>query len=78
MTITLSDIEQFLVSGWTNTQQLDLSRLVDSGTTITVILSDGEFVVPDTMASGAVVIDSRQYTFTAAALMKIRAITRLE
>jgi len=78
MTIELNDIEKFLVAGWINTERLNLSRLIDAGTVVTVILSNGEFSVPDTMPGGAIVLDSRQHAFTDDALMKIRVVTRSE
>lgn len=73
--IPLSDIEAALAAGWLNVNVLDLSKKVDNGTTVTVILSDDTFTVPTTIGS-ANVLDSKQYTFTADALLKIRALTR--
>lgn len=74
--IPLTDIEQFMMSGWMNTTALDLSRLTDPGTTVTLILSDAPFVVPDPLPGGVNVIASAQKTFADQALVKVRATIR--
>lgn len=78
MTIPLSDIEQFLVSGWLNVDVLDLSRLIEAGRTVTIVISDGPFEIPDPLPGGANVIASKQHTFADQALIKMRALTRSE
>lgn len=78
MSISLSDIEQFLVSGWLNVQHLDLSRMIEAGQTVTIILSDGPFDVPDTLPGGAQTVGSKQHTFAGVALLKLRVLTRNE
>lgn len=75
MTIPLSDIEQFLVSGWTNSPDLDISRLIEDKT-VTIIVSDGPFVVPTSLPGGVTLIASKQHEFTGRALIKMRVITR--
>lgn len=76
MPIPLSDIEQVLASGWLNVTTVDLSRLVQAGTTVTIILSDGEFVVPDPLPGGVALVASKQHTFGSDALLKMRVLTR--
>ena len=76
MAIPLNDIEQFLVTGWFNTPALDLSRLIQPGQTVTVILSDSPFEVPDVLPGGANTIGSRQKSFNDLALVKVRVIER--
>ena len=74
--IPLSDIEQFLVSGWMNVDTLDVSRLIPAGQTVTIVISDAPFTVPDPLPGGANVIASKQYTIVGSALIKVRVITR--
>lgn len=74
--IPLSEIEAFLASGWRNIDTIDLTRLVDAGTTVTIILSDGPFTVPPILPGGANTLASKQHTFDAAALLKMRVLTR--
>jgi len=76
MAITLNDVEQFLVTGWFNTPALDISRLIQPGQTVTVILSDGPFQVPDVLPGGANTIGSKQRTFNSLALVKVRVLER--
>lgn len=76
MGIPLNDIEQFLAAGWENIQAVDLSRLVQPGQTVTVIISDGPFTVPDTLPGGAQTIASKQHTFQSLALVKMRVLRR--
>jgi len=76
MNIPLNDVEQLLVGGWINVQDIDLSRLVLAGQTVTVILSDGPFVVPETLPGGAVTLASKQHQFSNDALLKMRVLTR--
>lgn len=74
--IPLNDVEQFLVTGWTNVEVLDVSRLIAAGKTVTIILSDGSFTVPETLPGGAAVLASKQHTFGSQALLKLRVLTR--
>jgi hypothetical protein len=76
MDIPLSDIEQFLAQGWENISVVDLSRLVQSGQTVTIILSDGPFEVPQTLPGGAQTVASKQHTFQSLALVKMRVLRR--
>lgn len=75
MTIPLTDIELHLTRGWFNSTELDLSRLLNSGEVITIILSDGTFDVPATIG-GANVISSRQKECTDQAIVKVRLTQR--
>lgn len=75
MTIPLNDIEQYLVNGWINTLALDLSRVIESGQVVTIILSDDTFTVPAQIGS-ANIIGSRQKQFTSPALLKVRVLQR--
>jgi len=74
--VPLNNVEQFLATGWTNTEALDVSRLVEAGRTVTIIVSDGPFEVPDVLPGGAQVVGSRQHTFGSQALVKVRVLTR--
>ena len=53
MIIPLSSIERILCDGWLNLHEVDLSRLVEAGQTVTIILSDGPFAVPDTLTDAS-------------------------
>ena len=74
--IPLSDIELFLAQGWTNVELLDLSRIIQPGEVVTVILSDGLFDVPATLPGGAEAIGSKQHQFTDGGLVKMRVLER--
>ena len=74
--IPLSDIELFLAQGWTNVELLDLSRIIQPGEVVTVILSDGLFDVPVILPGGAETIGSKQHQFTDGGLVKMRVLER--
>lgn len=74
--IPLSDIEQLLAAGWINAEILDLSRIIQPGQVVTVILSDATFLVPATLPGGAETIGSKQHQFTDGGLVKMRVLER--
>ena len=74
--IPLSDIEQLLATGWINAEILDLSRLIQPGQVVTIILSDATFSVPATLPGGAETIGSKQHQFTRGGLVKVRVLER--
>lgn len=73
--IPLNDIEQLLATGWENLTVLDLSRLIQPGQTVTVILSDAPFPVPE-QVGGANILGSKQKEFDGLALVKVRVLKR--
>lgn len=76
MTIPLSELEQMLSSGWVNVRKWDLSRVIQPGQVVTLILSDATFEVPATLPGGAVVLGSRQHEFEGVGLVKVRVLQR--
>jgi len=73
--IPLEDVEQILTYGWINVDAIDMSRLIQPGQVVTIILSDATFTVPDTVGT-ANVLGSKQREFTNKGLVKIRAVER--
>ncbi len=77
MSIPLDDIERLLATGWFNVQALDLSRLIEAGQVVTIVLSDAPFEVPS-QVGGANVLGSRQKQFSDIGLVKVRVLARTE
>ena len=75
MSIPLDAIEQVLTRGWTNKNGFDISRVIQPGEVLTIVLSDAPFTVPDTIGS-ANVLGSKQHEFTGLALVKVRVTER--
>ena len=73
--IPLADIETLLTTGWINLETLDLSRIIQPGQVVTVVLSDATFNVPDTVGS-ANVLGSKQHQFEDGGLVKVRVLER--
>lgn len=75
MPLPLSPEEQVLATGWINKNGVNLSRLIQPGEVVTIVLSDAPFIVPD-QVGGANVLGSRQHEFTSIGLVKVRVLER--
>jgi hypothetical protein len=75
MSIPLTPEEQVLAVGWYNKNGVDLSRVIQPGQVVTVVLSDAPFDVPNQVA-GANILGSRQHEFESLGLVKIRVLER--
>jgi len=73
--ITLLGAEKFLCRGWINLHKLDLSRLIESGQTLTIVLSDGAFDVQK-LPGDVRVVSSVQRTFDDMGLVTMRVLIR--
>ena len=72
----LNDIETFLCSGWFNRIDLDISRLIEPGQVVTIILSDAPFTVPEDLPGGAVTLGSKQKEFGSLGFIRMRVLER--
>jgi len=67
----LTDIEQFLASGWTNSDKINISRLLQPGQTVIVAVTDSpvEVKFPG-------IIAHKQIKLGSMALLKLRLVVR--
>lgn len=75
MNIPLDAIEQVLTSGWSNRNRFSIDRVIQPGQTVTIVLSDAPFTVPDKVGD-ANILGSKQHEFEGTALVLLRVVER--